>query len=208
MSDHLPFRHPGPDPEPPADAPVVETPNDVPRDLHVAGTPEAAGAAPAAAPPSEADAPEAGDDAGTGAGVIHFDVPVFSGGGGGDGGDDGGGGKAAGSEEDARRIARRERVAEALERTPAQDVASAAADGRTSQSSLLTMPLIEDGHLDALLKLLDQIARPEDADIEINPIIPFARLRTVHFMRLLVHHPSPSDEAPIPEYDGVPQASG
>ncbi|HSU15042.1 Dyp-type peroxidase [Longimicrobium sp.] len=108
----------------------------------------------------------------------------------------------------AERAARRERVAQALARTPAEDLASAAKDGRTSQSSLLVMPRIKSGHMKDLLELLDRIARPESEDIEVNPIIPFARLRTVHFMRILVHQPSPSKDAPIPVYDGKPQADG
>ncbi|HEX6748040.1 MAG TPA: hypothetical protein VF092_12170 [Longimicrobium sp.] len=113
------------------------------------------------------------------------------------------------SEEEARRrAARRVKVMKLLERTPEQDVASAARDGRTSQSSLLVMPRIKSGHMDALLKLLDRIAHPEDEDIETNAIIPFARLRTVHFLRILVHYPSPSKEAPIPEFEGKPQARG
>jgi Dyp-type peroxidase family len=197
MSDDLPFRHPGPDPEPQADAPATEAKNAIPLDIQVAGAPDTADA--------DAPAANAGDEVGTGAGVIHFDVPVVS---------EEAARRAAEKEasrpeeEDARRLARRARVAKALERTPREDLASAAADGRTSQSSLLAMPLIKEGHLRELLKLLDQVARPEDEDIEINPIIPFARLRTVHFMRILVHHPSPSADAPIPAVDGVPQASG
>ncbi|HVG44079.1 MAG TPA: hypothetical protein VM890_05090, partial [Longimicrobium sp.] len=197
MSDDLPFRQPGPDPDPQATGPATEAPASVPRDLHVAGAAEPAATGAARAVPARGA--EAADGVGTGAAadVIHFDVPVVS-----------EEGVRRGAEETARRLDRRVRVAKALERTPDQAVASAAADGRTSQSSLLAMPLIKAGHMDALLKLLGRIAEPEDADIEINPIIPFARLRTVHFMRILVHHPSPSDQAPIPEVNGVPQASG
>lgn len=112
------------------------------------------------------------------------------------------------SEEDARRAARRARIEAAIARTPAEDLASAAKDGRTSQSSLLAMPRIKSGHIDPLLKLLDRIAHPEAETIEVNPIIPFTKLRTVHFLRLLIHYPSPSKEAPIPEYQGKPQAHG
>ena len=204
MSD-VPFRHPGPSPELLADGPATEEPP-VPRDLHVAGMAEAAPTLLS----SDAEAVDevgAGPAAGSrvGAGQIHFDVPFVS---------DEDARRAAeeeasrAAEEDARRVERRARVAKALERTPAEDLASAAADGRTSQFSLLAMPLIKPGHLDALLTLLDQIAQPEEADIEVNPIIPFTRLRTVHFMRILVHHPSPSEDAPIPAVNGVPQASG
>ncbi|HEX8243459.1 MAG TPA: hypothetical protein VF541_08190, partial [Longimicrobium sp.] len=112
------------------------------------------------------------------------------------------------AEEAERRKARRVRVMKVLQRTPEQDVASAAHDGRTRQWSLLVMPRIKAGHLKELLELLEKVARPEDEDIEVNPIIPFARLRTVHFLRILVHYPSPSEEAPIPEVDGKPQAHG
>jgi Dyp-type peroxidase family len=129
--------------------------------------------------PPQTDAPAA----------IPLDVPVF------------------GAEQE-KRAARRARLAEVLRRTPAQDQESAARDGRTSQASLLVMPRIKAGHLDALLALLEQVAKPEDADIELNPVIPFAKLRSVHFLRILVHYPSPSKEAPIPEYKGVPQAHG
>lgn len=103
---------------------------------------------------------------------------------------------------------RRARVAAARARTPQENLESARFDGRTSQASLLVMPRIKAGHLDALITLLDTIAKPEDEDVEINPIIPFAKLRTVHFLRILVHYPSPSSEAPIPEYQGKPQAHG
>lgn len=104
------------------------------------------------------------------------------------------------------RAEHRVRVMKVLERTPEQDRASAAKDGRTAQASLLVMPRIKAGHLDALLEVLGNIAN--DEEIEDNPIIPFSRLRSVHFMRLLVHYPSPSEEAPIPVYQGVPQADG
>ncbi len=111
-------------------------------------------------------------------------------------------------EEHARRAARRARIAAARARTPQEDVESAKLDGRTGQASLLVMPRIKPGHLDALLELLDRVAKPEDEDVEINPVIPFAKLRTVHFLRILVHYPSPSEQAPIPVYDGKPQAHG
>lgn len=118
------------------------------------------------------------------------------------------------SEEEARtreaerRAQRRARVKAARARKPEEHVASAAGDGRTSQSSLLVMPLIKAGHIEPLTKLLNRVAKPEDEDIELNPIIPFAKLRTVHFLRILIHQPSPSKDAPIPTYDGKPQAHG
>jgi Dyp-type peroxidase family len=108
----------------------------------------------------------------------------------------------------ARILARRARVAAARARTPRQDTESAAMDGRTEQSSLLVMPRIRAGHMDALLEVLKQVASSEEEDIELNPLIPFAKLRTVHFLRILVHQPSPSEDAPIPVYDGKPQAHG
>ena len=118
------------------------------------------------------------------------------------------GAAAEASGEAQRRAARRARVARAHARTAAEDSESAAMDGRTSQSSLLVMPRIRAGHMDALLALLQKIASPEDEDVELNPTIPFAKLRTVHFLRILVHQPSPSASAPIPVYKGVPQAHG
>ena len=121
--------------------------------------------------------------------AIGLDVPVFG-------------------TEAEKRAARRALLAEALRRTPREDAESAALDGRTSQASLLVMPRIKAGHMDALLALLQQVAKPEDADLELNPVIPFARLRSVHFLRILVHHPSPSKQAPIPVYEGKPQAHG
>lgn len=186
MSD-LPFRHPGPSPEPQSNGPATEAPSAVPRNLHVSG--------------AALLAADVGPAARTGAGVIRFDVPVVS---------EEAARRAAAEEarRGAGRLERRARVAKALERTPAEELASAAADGRTSQSSLLAMAPIRPGHMDALLALLDRIARPEDGDVELNPIIPFTRLRSVHFMRILVHHPSPSADAPIPAVDGVPQAPG
>lgn len=108
------------------------------------------------------------------------------------------------------RAARRARVAAARARTPAENLESAAHDGRTSQASLLVMPEIKAGeqNMQSLLALLKTVAKPEDADMEMNPVIPFAKLRTVHFLRILVHQPSPSKDAPIPVYDGKPQAHG
>ncbi|HYH80662.1 MAG TPA: hypothetical protein VEX86_12740, partial [Longimicrobium sp.] len=106
------------------------------------------------------------------------------------------------------RQARRERVAAVRYRAPHEQVQSAQSDGRTSQASLLVMPRIKAGHMDALLALLQKVAKPEAEDIETNALIPFAKLRTVHFMRILVHQPSPSADAPIPTYKGEPQAHG
>jgi len=114
------------------------------------------------------------------------------------------------TDQHARRAARRARVAAARARTPGEDLESAAHDGRTSQASLLVMPRIKAGeaNMNSLLALLQRVAKPEDADMELNPVIPFAKLTTVHFLRILVHQPSPSSDAPIPVYDGKPQVHG
>jgi Dyp-type peroxidase family len=93
--------------------------------------------------------------------------------------------------------------------TPEQDVESAKLDGRTRQGSLLVMVAIRDGQQPALERLLEEIAHPPGGeDLEVNPVIPFRRLGTVHFARILIHAASPSDEVPIPEWEGRPQASG
>jgi Dyp-type peroxidase family len=108
-----------------------------------------------------------------------------------------------------RRSVRRALATMETARTPAEAMDSAARDGRTAQASLLVMPRIRDGHLEPLLELLAEIAKPSGGeDMELGPIIPFLKLRTVHFARILVHYPSPSGEAPIPEYEGKPQAKG
>jgi hypothetical protein len=110
---------------------------------------------------------------------------------------------------DPGRLARRARVAAVLERAPAERLRSARADGRTRQGSLLVMPRIKGGHVRHLELLLESIAEPPDGeDFEINPVVPFLRLRTVHFARILLHHASPSEAAPIPSWNGAPQARG
>ncbi|HET7463388.1 MAG TPA: Dyp-type peroxidase [Longimicrobium sp.] len=120
-------------------------------------------------------------------------------------------GKIVAADEQAlRRAERRAQVAAARMRSPREDLESARFDGRTSQASLLVMPRIKPGeqNMGSLLALLQKVAKPEDADMEMNPVIPFANLRTVHFLRILVHQPSPSADAPIPVYDGKPQVHG
>src|SRR4051812_41944653 len=135
MSD-LPFRHPGPSPEPQANGPATQAPHPVPRNLHVSGGAAAETTRPAAAllagDADSVDGVGASPAAGVGTGVIHFGVRVVW---------EEAARRAAAEEarRDAGRLERRARVAKELERTPAEDVASAAADGRTSQSSLLTM---------------------------------------------------------------------
>ncbi|HEX8696844.1 MAG TPA: hypothetical protein VF746_30780 [Longimicrobium sp.] len=148
--------------------------------------PQAAAVIPPAAPEAEAPAADAEQGA---ARVIELDVQVLG-------------------EEEARR-ARRARVAAARERTPAEHAESAKSDGRTRQDSLLLMVPVKAGHYAALEKLLGDVANPPAGeDLEINPIIPFAKLRTVHFARILLHAASPSRNAPIPEYEGKPLAHG
>jgi Dyp-type peroxidase family len=113
------------------------------------------------------------------------------------------------SEERARR---RAAVAAARARTPAEKTESAGRDGHTSQASLLVMVPVKAGQLEDLRKVLEEVANPSDgSDFEVNALIPFARLRTVHYARILLHAPSPSAEAPIPRFpppDGKPQAKG
>ncbi|MDB4949291.1 MAG: cytochrome [Gemmatimonadetes bacterium] len=110
------------------------------------------------------------------------------------------------------RARRQAQVAAARSRTPAEKLESAREDGRTSQASLLVMAPVRPGDVDDLKALLQEVANPSDGgDFEVNAIIPFARLRTVHYARILLHAPSPSPDAPIPRFpppDGVPQASG
>src|SRR5207247_661024 len=83
-------------------------------------------------------------------------------------------------------------------------------DGRTTQSSLLVLvPIKPSSSLETLQKLLGDIANPPGGeDLEVNPIIPFRKLGTVHFARILIHHASPSEEAPIPTWNGKEQVSG
>ncbi|MFL5540396.1 MAG: Dyp-type peroxidase [Longimicrobiaceae bacterium] len=108
--------------------------------------------------------------------------------------------------QERRRGRRRALAAAEMARTPAEVQQSAARDGRTSQSSLLVMPRIRAGAMEPLLALLVEIADPpRGEDRELGPIIPFLKLRTVHFARILIHYPSPSKEAPIPRYEGKPQ---
>src|SRR5438034_2741890 len=87
-------------------------------------------------------------------------------------------------------------------RTPEQDVQSATRDGRTTQSSLLVIvPIKPSSSLEELQKLLGAIANPPGGkDLEVNPVIPFRRLGTVHFARIFIHAASPSAEAPIPTW--------
>jgi hypothetical protein len=110
---------------------------------------------------------------------------------------------------DPQRLARRARGAAAPERTPAEQLRSAQGDGRTPRGSLLVMPRIKGGHVRHLEQLLASIADPPEGEgLEIGPVVPFPRLRTVHFARILLHHPSPSEAAPIPKWNGAPQARG
>jgi Dyp-type peroxidase family len=117
------------------------------------------------------------------------------------------------SEEKARR---RAQVAAARHRSPAEKTESAKTDGRTSQSSLLVMVPVKAGHYHALDKLLAKVANPDDGyDFEVNCIIPFAKIRTLHFGRILLHQASPGPDGtnplptfPPPPAKGKPQAKG
>lgn len=106
------------------------------------------------------------------------------------------------AEEKARR---REQVRAARHRTPAEKTESAQSDGRTGQSSLLVMVPVKAGHYQALEQLLDKVANPDDGyDFEVNCIIPFAQIRTLHFARILLHEASPSAGNPLPTYPPPP----
>ncbi|HEX2207164.1 MAG TPA: hypothetical protein VHG93_05740 [Longimicrobium sp.] len=104
------------------------------------------------------------------------------------------------------RARRRAQVAAARARTPAEKTESAKADGHTQQSSLLVMVPIKAGHYAALEELLTKgIADPRDgSDLELNPYIPFAKIRTLHFARILLHQASPGPENPLPAYPPPP----
>jgi len=105
-------------------------------------------------------------------------------------------------------------VAAARYRTPAEKTESARSDGRTDQSSLLVMVPIKAGHYAALQDLLKKVANPDDGyDFEVNCIIPFAKIRTLHFARILLHEASPTAHNPLPTYPpppahGAPQVKG
>ena len=102
------------------------------------------------------------------------------------------------------RAMRRAQVAAARARTPAEKTESARSDGRTDQSSLLVMVPVKPGYYAALEALLEKIARPEGYDLEVNPVIPFAKIRTLHFARILLHEASPSPDNPLPAYPPPP----
>ena len=92
-------------------------------------------------------------------------------------------------------------VGSAPERTYAQDMADAEGDGRTSQRALLiAVPLVPGAEVvESLERLLDFMAYPpKPLDLELNPIIPFRKLRHVHFARILI----------LPESKGAPAPSG
>jgi hypothetical protein len=91
-----------------------------------------------------------------------------------------------------------------------QALASVAGDGRTSQASFLAVVPIKAGHEGDLRKILATI---EAEDCETNPVVPFLRLRTVHFGRFVVYdaklrrHVTQDDDAPglllfATDYDG------
>ncbi|HEU0016282.1 MAG TPA: hypothetical protein VFQ45_21565 [Longimicrobium sp.] len=121
------------------------------------------------------------------------------------------GGIAIVSEE---KLRRRAQVAAARERSAAEKTESARNDGRTEQSSLLVMVPVRPGHYQELEALLEKVANPDDGyDFEVNCIIPFAKVRTLHFARILLHQASPGPDNPVPTYppppaEGQPQAKG
>lgn len=103
------------------------------------------------------------------------------------------------------KVKRRAQVAAARHRTPAEQAESAKSDGRTEQSSLLVMAPVKAGHYQALEQLLAKVANPDDGyDFEVNCIIPFARIRTLHFARILLHQASPTPDNPLPTYPPPP----
>src|SRR4051794_39842979 len=76
--------------------------------------------------------------------------------------------------------------APAADRAPAEDVRAAAQDGRTRQESLLLMVPIRPAELPRLERLLAEIADPPGGeDLEVNPVIPFRRITSIHFARIL-----------------------
>lgn len=104
------------------------------------------------------------------------------------------------------KVRRRAQVAAARHRTAAEKVESARSDGRTEQSSLLVMVPLRPGQRESLLELLDEVANPDDGyDFEVNCIIPFARIRTLHFARILLHEASPGPDNPLPTYPPPPR---
>ncbi|HEY7771359.1 MAG TPA: hypothetical protein VIB55_24525, partial [Longimicrobium sp.] len=107
------------------------------------------------------------------------------------------------------KLHRRAQVAEARSRTALQKLESAKTDGHTSQASLLVMVPVKAGHYDELQALLKKVANPNDGyDFEVNCIIPFAKITTLHFARILLHEASPSPTNKLPEYDGKVQVTG
>lgn len=103
------------------------------------------------------------------------------------------------------RAGRRAQVAAARARPPAEQTESAKSDGRTEQASLLVMVPVKAGHYEALKQVLAEIANPKTGhDLEVNPIIPFAKIRTLHFGRFLLHEASPSPDNPLPTFPPPP----
>lgn len=103
------------------------------------------------------------------------------------------------------RTAHRAQVEAVRHRTPAEKTESARSDGRTDQSSLLVMVPVKAGHYADLQALLHKVANPDDGyDFEVNCIIPFAKIRTLHFGRILLHEPSPAPDNPLPTYPPPP----
>ncbi len=68
--------------------------------------------------------------------------------------------------------------------TPQEALESAASDGLLPQGAMLVMAEVAAGKLDSLRACLDEMLEP---DIEYNSVLPFLRLRSVHFARFLIH---------------------
>src|SRR5207248_7336537 len=95
------------------------------------------------------------------------------------------------------------------DREPAEDVREAAGDGRTRQESLLLVVPINTADLPRLEQLLADIAKPPGGeDLEVNATIPFRRIGSIHFARILIHPASPADGSPLPVADGKVQVEG
>lgn len=84
-------------------------------------------------------------------------------------------------------------------------------DGRTKHGSLLISAAItdDDRTMSSLVALLESIAHPAHGiDLEENPVVPFRRLTSVHFARLLIlpasGGPPSSEDTPHPPTSPVP----
>ncbi|HYJ79912.1 MAG TPA: hypothetical protein VEW03_09945, partial [Longimicrobiaceae bacterium] len=97
----------------------------------------------------------------------------------------------------------RHRVPVTMDETPQEAMRSALLDGRTRQHPLLVVAAILPDREKALRTVLKYIS---DNDVEDNDLLPFARLRTVHFARFVVHEAAPTEVAP--RWRNEPQVFG